>query len=266
LIEFAMRFAALLLACAACVITVGGAPDDVIMKHYGSFKSPVFNNTSFDAVKMHLMRGVPMVIKDGARGLPMASWTCDYVKKEFPKSRIRQEGGRSDTNDIPMTSDWTAKQSRFPAADDFPEGAPKMRPFYWDIAKASQDEHHRQWGANPEKVVRKLVQKSAVPYWLPGQDAANMGQSSEMWFHPPGAGAPAHMDPHCQTTVSFCFSGKRKWRMMLPPSKPHPQGYFDGEIYGARDKSRRGEWEPTFEFEAPAGSAVLVYPGKYCSE
>merc|ERR1712106_712366 len=82
-----------------------------------------------------------------------------------------------------------------------------------------------------------------------------------MWFHPPGAGALAHMDPHCHTTVSFCFSGKRKWRMMVPPAQPHQDGYFDGQIYGADDPSRRGEWQPTWEFEAPAGSAVFVYPG-----
>lgn len=49
--------------------------------------------------------------------------------------------------------------------------------------------------------------------------------------------------------------------MMLPPARPHPDGYFDGQIYSARDRERRGEWEPTFEFEAPAGSAIVVYPG-----
>lgn len=88
-----------------------------------------------------------------------------------------------------------------------------------------------------------------------------MGHSSELWFHPQGAGAPAHMDPHCSTTVSLCFSGTRRWRMMVPPDYPHPHGYFDGEVYGARDPSRRGEWRPTFVMEAPAGSAVVVYPG-----
>ena len=50
------------------------------------------------------------------------------------------------------------------------------------------------------------------------------------------SGALAHMDPHCQTTVSFCFSGARKWRMMLPPAQPHPEGYFDGQIYGVHDR------------------------------
>jgi len=200
-------------------------------------------------------------VEDGARDLPMASWSCDYVKKEFPESRIRQEGGRSDINDVPMSSDWTGKKTSFHGAEAFPEGAPRVRPFYWDIAKAFHDEEHRKWGKNPRKVVQKLMQKSAVPYWLPPQDAQHMGSSSEMWFHPPGAGALAHMDPHCSTTVSFCFSGARRWRMMVPPEHPHPEGYFDGQVYGTHDASRRGEWQPTFSFDAPAGSGVVVYPG-----
>jgi len=191
----------------------------------------------------------------------MEGWTCDYVKKQFPGSRIRQEGGQSDVNGILMNSDWTQKQEPFYGATQFPEGAPRVRPFYWDIAKASQDEVERQWGSNPVAVVQKLIKESAVPYWLPKQDARQMGSSSEMWFHPKGAGAPAHMDPHCKTTVSFCFSGQRRWRMMVPPPEPHPEGYFDGQIYGVQNPSRRGEWEPTFSFDAPAGSAVIVYPG-----
>jgi len=49
--------------------------------------------------------------------------------------------------------------------------------------------------------------------------------------------------------------------MMMPPAEPHPEGYFDGLIYGAHDARRRGEWQPTFELEAPPGSAVVVFPG-----
>merc|ERR1712039_1135658 len=125
---------------------------------------------------------------------------------------------------------------------------PRNRPFYWDIVKAFESEPERKWGSNPRKVAQKLIQSSAVPAWLPPQESRELGSSSEMWFHPKGAGAPAHMDPHCHTTVSFCFSGARRWRMMVPPSHPHPQGYFDAEIYGVRDRKRDGEWKPTFAF------------------
>ncbi|CAE8697563.1 unnamed protein product, partial [Polarella glacialis] len=110
-------------------------------------------------------------------------------------------------------------------------------------------------------VVGTIVSSTQTPYWLPEQDKQEMGFSSEMWFHPKGAGARAHMDPHCKTTVSFCFSGRRKWRMMVPPATPHPEGYFDGQVYGLENKARRGEWQPIFEIDAPNGSAVVVYPG-----
>lgn len=227
----------------------------------GSFAPVAFVNTSFSAVLPLLLKGRPFVVTDGARGLPMASWDCESAQKLFPNSRIRHEGGKSDVNGVPMASDWINRTKPYRNSEQFPEGAPKFRPFYWDITKAFMDEGHRKWGKNAQQVADKIVQSSKVPYWLPQQDEKFMGKMSEMWFHPPGAGAVAHMDPHCQTTVSFCFSGARKWRMMVPPAEPHKDGYSDGMIYGADDQTRKGEWQPTFEFDAPAGSAVLVYPG-----
>jgi len=253
--------AALLFAGGAASLLLPRAPEASVKDYYSSFEAPRLDNTTYSEVQKLLLQGRPFVVLDGARGLPMASWDCDFVKKEFPDSRIRQEGTDSDVNAVKMSSDWTSLVKPFKAAKRFPPGAPKNRPFYWDIAKASQDEKHRKWGKKPREVVQKIVSSSAVPYWLPNQETTSMGSSSEMWFHPPGAGAPAHMDPHCSTTVSFCFSGRRKWRMMVPPEEPHPSGYFDGEIYGASDPKRQGEWQPTFEVEAPAGSAVIVYPG-----
>lgn len=229
--------------------------------YYGNFDSLSLENTSYDEVRKLLLQGRPFVIRDGARGLPMESWDCNKVKQLFPESRIRQEGGESDVNGVKMSSDWTNTIKKFAGADQFPEGSPQNRPFYWDIAKAYGDEKHRKWGKNAEKVVSNIVDSTGVPYWLPAQESESMGTSSEMWFHPKGAGAPAHMDPHCQSTVSYCFSGKRKWRMMMPPADPHPEGYFDGQIYGVQNPDRKGEWQPTFEFEAPAGSAIVVFPG-----
>ncbi|CAE7222527.1 unnamed protein product [Symbiodinium microadriaticum] len=232
-----------------------------VLAHYGSFEAPVLTETSFEEVQKHLLKGRPFVVTDGARGLPMAEWDCEFVRKEFPDSRIRHEGGSSETNGVRMSSDWPAMAKAYPDAGRYPDGAPKTRPFYWDIAKAYQAERERKWGKDPKKVVKKILETSQVPYWLPPQSSKDMGHSSEMWFHPKGAGARAHMDPHCSTTVSFCFSGQRKWRMMVPPAAPHPEGYFDGEIYGARNPERQGEWQPTFELLAPNGSAVVVYPG-----
>ncbi|CAJ1460052.1 unnamed protein product [Effrenium voratum] len=241
--------AAVLLGC------VSAEPDKEVLAHYGSFEAPSLTDTSFEQVQELLLQGRPFVVADGAKGLPMAAWDCEQVRKEFPHSRLRQEGGNSELNAILMNSNWMQDSKPYPGAELYPPGAPKIRPFYWDIAKAYREERERKWGKDPAKVVSKIVGTTAVPYWLPQQSVVEMGRSSEMWFHPPGAGARAHMDPHCRTTVSFCFSGKRKWRMMVPPAEPHPEGYFDGDIY------KRSEWQPTFELEASNGSAVVVFPG-----
>ena len=37
-----------------------------------------------------------------------------------------------------MSSDWPAMAKAYPDAGRYPDGAPKTRPFYWDIAKAYQ--------------------------------------------------------------------------------------------------------------------------------
>lgn len=240
---------------------LGRSEGDAVKAHYVTFETPSFTDTTFDEVKQHLLDGRPIVITDGARGLPMAKWDCDFVRKEFPHSRIRQEGGNSEVNSIKMSGSWTTDSQPYPGSNGYPDGAPRMRPYYWDIAKAYHHERDRKWGKHPKKVVQTIVSTTQLPYWLPEQSKEEMGQSSEMWFHPKGAGARAHMDPHCKTTVSFCFSGQRKWRMMLPPDVPHPEGYFDGEVYGVRNTARKGEWQPTFETNAPNGSAVIVYPG-----
>jgi len=250
------------LGCALALSSIiAGSGDAEVAAHYKTFESPSLHDTGYDEVRHHLLQGRPFVVTDGARGLPMASWDCNFVKQQFPSSRIRQEGGSSEVNGVKMKSDWIANAKPYADGSSYPEGAPRIRPFYWDIAKAWRDEKHRKWGKDPQQVVDTLVTSTAMPYWLPKQSTEEMGYSSEMWFHPQGAGARAHMDPHCKTTVSFCFSGHRKWRMMVPPAEPHPDGYFDGEVYGVRNPSRRGEWQPTFELDAPNGSAVVVYPG-----
>ena len=104
-----------------------------------------------------------------------------------------QEGGTSGENSIPMSSDWPTSVLQFEGAaavrcmtvgrfgccvgaHEFPKGAPRNRPFYWDIAKASlcivsltaepstcvqglYHERDRDWGAEPERVVQQLIQR-----------------------------------------------------------------------------------------------------------
>ena len=74
-------------------------------------------------------------------------------------------------NDIRMSSNWPETAKAYPDASKYPEGAPKTRPFYWDIAKAYQAERERKWGKDPATVVKKILETSQVPYWLPKQSA-----------------------------------------------------------------------------------------------
>ena len=76
-----------LAACLLCGIVVA---DQTVADYYGSFKTSTFANTSFSELERHLLEGRPVVVLDGARGLPMADWSCQRVQQEFPTSRIRQ--------------------------------------------------------------------------------------------------------------------------------------------------------------------------------
>ena len=76
-----------------------------------------------------------------------------------------------ETNGIRMNSNWPEMAKAYPDAGAYPVGAPKTRPFYWDIAKAYQAERERKWGKDPKKVVKKILETSQVPYWLPEQSA-----------------------------------------------------------------------------------------------
>ncbi|CAE8631988.1 unnamed protein product, partial [Polarella glacialis] len=166
------------------VAAVASSPDAAAQALYGTFEAPSLEATSFEEVKKFLLEGRPFVITDGAKGLPMAGWNCEFMRAQFPESRIRQEGGKSETNGVLMSSDWTNNAKPYRGSERYPEGAPKMRPFYWDIAKASQSERERKWGKNPKEVVGTIVSSTQTPYWLPEQDKQEMGFSSEMWFHP----------------------------------------------------------------------------------
>lgn len=34
------------------------------------------------------------------------AWDCGFVRREFPESRLRQEGGASERNGVKMSSEW----------------------------------------------------------------------------------------------------------------------------------------------------------------
>jgi len=82
--------------------------------------------------------------------------------------------------------------------------------------------------------------------------------SPEFWFSMPGAGAKAHMDMHCESTMSIQLDGTKRWRIGLASATDEslPTGaYGDGMAYG-----REGGWTPTYDFELQKGEALFFPP------
>ena len=82
--------------------------------------------------------------------------------------------------------------------------------------------------------------------------------SPEFWFSMPGAGAKAHMDMHCESTMSIQLDGTKRWRIGLaaPTDKSLPVGtYGDGMAY-----TRPGGWTPTYDFDLKKGEALFFPP------
>ena len=84
-----------------------------------------------------------------------------------------------------------------------------------------------------------------------------MKQQSEFWFSAPGAGAKAHMDSHCISTLSINLSGRRQYRL-APVPRPARRSldvlHDDGYVY-------EHGWAPRYEFNVTGGQAVLFPPG-----
>eukprot|EP00054_Salpingoeca_dolichothecata_P012002 m.66537 g.66537 ORF g.66537 m.66537 type:complete len:383 (+) comp19731_c0_seq2:469-1617(+) len=81
--------------------------------------------------------------------------------------------------------------------------------------------------------------------------------SPEFWFSRPGAGAKAHTDEHCVSTMSVQLSGSKRWRLMLIPPIDHiltrPE-FADGLIY------KSAHWNPDFEFTLNPGEGLFIPP------
>ncbi|CAE8724641.1 unnamed protein product, partial [Polarella glacialis] len=130
-------------------------------------------------------------------------FTANGIKAVLKRWARKRQGGR-----MPSHSDRFARTAlinayQFRKVASRGETLDNGNTHYVPLAKfvqsrASQSERERKWGKNPKEVVGTIVSSTQTPYWLPEQDKQEMGFSSEMWFHPKGAGARAHMDPHCK--------------------------------------------------------------------
>jgi len=126
--------------------------------------------------------------------------------------------------------------------------APPYAPFYWGVKD----------GKDPA-MLRKVRQFVKIPYFMDAEE--NYGEvmgSPEFWFSRPGAGAKAHMDSHCESTMTIQLDGSKRWRIGLAADTNHflrGGTYSDGEAY-----KQRGGWVPTYDFILNKGEALFFPP------
>ncbi|CAJ1389396.1 unnamed protein product [Effrenium voratum] len=213
-------------------------------------------------------RGVPVVIKHGLDGTSFdveqkpAEWTCDAIARRFPTGRMKMEytagEGRQD-NPISLkdVETWSKTIEKSGALD--PE-APQYAPFYWGVKGG--DEGERLWDGKKDllKQMRKLMQP--LPKFL-HRSQANQQEilgSPEFWFAGPGAGAKAHMDSHCESTLTLQLAGRKRWRLSWPPAINNGSFAKDGLLADGEPYNVKGGWAPTYSVTLAAGEALLIPP------
>ena len=87
--------------------------------------------------------GVHGLLKDRLRNYEIYElWTKENIKKTW-RIRSRFLPGTEATHGFPQSTDCEPRTAKLPGSEKYPPGAPRIRPFYWDIAKAYQDERER---------------------------------------------------------------------------------------------------------------------------
>jgi len=209
---------------------------------------PKLGKLGHGQIAYYLRRGIPVILKDAVRDLPMRQWTCEYIQTEFGGASVRRE------EEVFEDPGLITKQISVTAEGEISDTA-KNQPLFWDFAKASKGEMLRSSAQDVEKITESVKAATEVPYFLSSVDnLATMRNNSKFWMAPAGAGWKAHTGKHCMSTVAITLSGTIRWRFMQMPRKPHPAGYSHGDVYD------RDEWEPQIQGDVAKGEAVVFPP------
>jgi len=200
--------------------------------------------------------GKPFIVTDvfEKQKMPLAGYSCDAIRKEFANGKMHQEYGADAAQDMDNTrigdASWMDAEAPTGAKD---AKAPQLAPFYWGV-KDGKD----------RKMLQKVQQLTKMPYFMDVEsNKQEVMYSPEFWFSKPGAGAKAHMDAHCESTMSLQLSGSKKWRLGLPSATTRSVRngmYGDGVVY-----THKGGWVPTYELELKEGE-VLFFPPSFVHE
>jgi len=269
---FALCTAAAAVAAAAAGEESGDAEDEAYFRPAGALGPPPWPvpraaKLSAADFARHAARGLPLVVTDGARGLPMRGWTCADFATRFGGGHMRREydrlGNPGDANTQSFADEaWITRRAPNgvpPGAD--PE-APRFAPYYWGVKESAWE----RWRGEAE-LLGRVQRLTAAPYFLAAHPSnlASMRHTPEFWMGANGTGAKAHMDGHCDSTVAVQLSGTRRWRLGRVPRsvrRSREQQFNDGDVYGAHYTNRRaGRWEPTYVATLVAGEALIFPPG-----
>jgi hypothetical protein len=82
----------------------------------------------------------------------------------------------------------------------------------------------------------------------------------------PGAGAKAHADEHCESTMTVQLSGTKRWRVGPPPAITRSSfSQSDSLADGLLTRKLRNAWVPAYEFDLHEGD-ILFFPPCYIHE
>ncbi len=228
------------------------------------FEPPRLSNVTTEQFAKFSQAGWPIIVTDVSRGWPMLNWTCESIGKRFPSRRMRAEYTAETGAPFPDINDqllgevekWTSMNLSSGVYDSlFAESAPQYAPFYWGVKDSA--EH------GEAELLTQIGSLTRVPYCMEPAAQREMEITPEFWFSVPGAGAKAHMDPHCESSLSVQLSGTKLWRLSPIPDIAG-SNFVDGFLYTQSfvDRYFRGvAWKPMFEFKLKPGEGLFFPPG-----
>lgn len=164
--------------------------------------------------------------------------TCDSIKKDFAKWKMRREydgtpGGQANTQSIGDDSWSTAKVTN---NEDPSTAGPKLAPFYWDVKEGH------------EKLRERFAELLTLPYFMPkGQpNFDSFLVSPELWFSAPNAGGswPMALSGPCLIALLTRTAIRRGQGTRRRALRVHcHRAIVGGEAMEARPASSGQPWE-----------------------
>jgi len=214
-----------------------------------------------DATFQQLVRdGAIFVVDDCMRGFDVdaiSNFQCKDFADRWPSGNMRAEYTKGQYHIFLKDKKWYTEIAPQRMHAEHMAGKKKIAgPYIWHV----KDEE-------PLKTKRSVQQHWRTPYFLEHSLANRMeaNESFEFWFSMAGGGTFTHADAYCESTISFQFRGKKKWRVQAFPEIRHyfnATSFGDSEIY---DGKQFVDWAPETEFTVAPGQCV-VFPTGYLHE